>query len=58
MTVGTWVHMLLLGAVVIGTTNWEAEAKKAKERVGVTHEPPRERRLSEDAANAVDIFSM
>jgi MATE family multidrug resistance protein len=35
MTVGTWVHMLLLGAVVIGTTNWEAEAKKAKERVGV-----------------------
>jgi MATE family multidrug resistance protein len=37
MTVGTWVHMLLLGAVVVGTTNWEAEAKKANERVGVTH---------------------
>jgi MATE family multidrug resistance protein len=33
LTVGTWVHMLLLGAVVVGTTNWEAEAKKAKERV-------------------------
>jgi MATE family multidrug resistance protein len=38
LTVGTWVHMLLLGAVVVGTTNWEAEAKKANERVGgVTH---------------------
>jgi MATE family multidrug resistance protein len=38
MTVGTWVHMLLLGAVVVGTTNWEAEAKKANERVGgVSH---------------------
>jgi MATE family multidrug resistance protein len=34
MTVGTCLHMLLLGAVVVGTTNWEAEAKKAKERVG------------------------
>jgi MATE family multidrug resistance protein len=34
LTVGTWVHMFLLGAVVVGTTNWEAEAKKAKERVG------------------------
>jgi hypothetical protein len=61
MTVGTWVHMLLLGAVVVGTTNWEAEAKKAKERVGVgsTHESPaRKRRLSEDAVNAVEIFSV
>jgi MATE family multidrug resistance protein len=34
MTVGTWVHMLLLFAVVVGTTNWDAEAKKANERVG------------------------
>jgi hypothetical protein len=60
MTVGTWVHMLLLGAVVVGTTNWEAEAKKAKERVGVgTHESPaRKRRLSEDAVNAVEILSI
>jgi MATE family multidrug resistance protein len=36
LTVGTWVHMLLLGAVVVGTTNWETEAKKANERVGGT----------------------
>jgi Na+-driven multidrug efflux pump len=33
MTVGTWVHMLLLMVVVVGTTNWDTEAKKAKDRV-------------------------
>jgi hypothetical protein len=33
MTTGTWVHMLLLALVVGGTTNWEVEARKAKERV-------------------------
>ena len=33
MTAGTWVHMLLLLFVVIGTTNWKNEANKAKERV-------------------------
>lgn len=33
MTTGTWVHMLLLGAVVWGTTDWKVEAIKARERV-------------------------
>jgi len=33
MTTGTWVHMLLLALVVGTTTNWEHEARKAKERV-------------------------
>jgi len=33
MTSGTWVHMLLLAVVVGATTNWNLEAKKAKERV-------------------------
>jgi len=33
MTVGTWCHMILLAAVVMGTTNWSKEAQKAKQRV-------------------------
>jgi hypothetical protein len=33
MTTGTWIHMLLLALVVGSTTNWEVEARKAKERV-------------------------
>jgi multidrug resistance protein, MATE family len=33
MTTGTWVHMLLLGLAVFGTTDWKLEARKAKERV-------------------------
>jgi MATE family multidrug resistance protein len=33
MTTGTWVHMLLLALVVGSTTDWEVEARKAKQRV-------------------------
>lgn len=33
MTLGTWVHMVLLGIVVVTSTDWEMEAEKAKERV-------------------------
>eukprot|EP00934_Nitzschia_sp_Nitz4_P001442 Nitzschia sp. Nitz4//scaffold271_size25734//12242//13909//NITZ4_008304-RA/size25734-processed-gene-0.8-mRNA-1//-1//CDS//3329545209//1442//frame0 len=33
MTVGTWSHMIMLATVVGWTTNWDMEAKKAKERV-------------------------
>jgi MATE family multidrug resistance protein len=33
MTVGTWVHMILLGFVVFGTTDWVMEAKKVKARL-------------------------
>ena len=33
MTTGTWVHMVLLALVVGLTTDWEVEARKAKERV-------------------------
>mmetsp|Transcript_32833 Transcript_32833/g.49524 ORF Transcript_32833/g.49524 Transcript_32833/m.49524 type:complete len:535 (+) Transcript_32833:107-1711(+) len=32
LTVGTWIHLLLLAIVVIGTTNWNMEAQKARER--------------------------
>jgi len=35
MTVGTWVHMLLLAAVVIGATDWKVEAEKARKRVAI-----------------------
>jgi len=47
MTVGTWTHMLLLLAVVVGTTDWEVEAKKAKERLDTQQEDPHERRQVE-----------
>lgn len=33
MATGTWVHMLLLAIVVGLSTNWELEARNAKERV-------------------------
>lgn len=33
MTLGTWIHMLLLALVVGCTTNWSREAEKAKERL-------------------------
>jgi multidrug resistance protein, MATE family len=33
MTIGTWTHMLLLAGVVVFTTNWTTEARKAKERM-------------------------
>lgn len=33
MTAGTYAHMFLLAAVVIGTTDWKDEAHKAKQRV-------------------------
>lgn len=36
MTTGTWVHMLLLALVVWSTTDWEREARKAKERVAIS----------------------
>jgi len=42
MTAGTWCHMLLLAAVVIGTTDWNAEAHKARQRV-VANQAHRER---------------
>ena len=42
MTVGTWVHMLLLGVVVLFSTNWEVEAKRAEDRLDAQrrHHPP------------------
>ena len=33
MTTGTWLHMLLLAVVVAVTTDWELEAKTARQRV-------------------------
>jgi hypothetical protein len=29
----SWVHMLLLGAVVLRYTNWDDEARKAQQRM-------------------------
>jgi len=42
MTAGTWCHMLLLAVVVMCTTNWEAEAHKARQRV-ITDKTQRKR---------------
>lgn len=39
MTVGTWVHMVLLGIVVIGTIDWAKEARKAKARLSDEYHP-------------------
>jgi MATE family multidrug resistance protein len=33
MTVGTWVHMLLLAVLVLSCTDWPAEARKAHARM-------------------------
>ncbi|CAB9524270.1 Protein DETOXIFICATION [Seminavis robusta] len=33
LTLGTWLHMGMLAMVVIATTNWQAEAFKAKQRL-------------------------
>jgi MATE family multidrug resistance protein len=32
MTVGTWIHMILLGSTVLFTTNWKQEQRKAIQR--------------------------
>jgi multidrug resistance protein, MATE family len=33
LTIGTWVHMILLAIVVVSTTDWRIEAQKALKRV-------------------------
>ena len=38
MTIGTWTHMLLLAAVVVFSTSWNTEARKAKERMEADEE--------------------
>lgn len=38
MTVGTYVHMVLLALVVAGTTNWSREAERAKARITLDKE--------------------
>jgi hypothetical protein len=38
MTLGTWVHMILLAIVVVATTNWQFEAYKAKLRLSHANE--------------------
>ena len=35
MTTGTWTHMLLLGVVVLGATDWGKQAIKAQERLSL-----------------------
>ena len=32
LTMGTWIHMILLAVVVGFTTDWQAEALRAKQR--------------------------
>lgn len=38
LTIGTWTHMLLLATVVMFTTNWDTEVRKAKERLDTDDE--------------------
>lgn len=59
MTIGTWVHMLLLCIVVVVSTDWEVEAKKANKRMNVHHHgSARERRPSEDTVNAIGLLNL
>lgn len=37
MTAGTWVHMILLGILVVGTINWDHEVLRAKARIRAQH---------------------
>lgn len=46
MTAGTVIHLLLLFALVVGTTDWKLEARKAQERLSCEHQSHVER--SED----------
>lgn len=58
MTVGTWVHMVLLGVVVLGATDWDKEARKAKARLGTPKEIERCLSAKEDTLNSIDMLSM
>jgi multidrug resistance protein, MATE family len=58
MTTGTWIHMLLLGAVVLGATDWDKEAKKAKSRLGTPKEIECRLAAMEDTLNSIDMLSM
>jgi multidrug resistance protein, MATE family len=40
LTIGTWVHMILLAMVVVFTTNWKEEALKAQKRVSKEEKLP------------------
>lgn len=53
MTVGTWVHMLLLAFVVITTTDWTHEAYRAKERLVVHGETVEILESAQDEPNIV-----
>lgn len=60
MTAGTWVHMLLLAIVVLTTTNWKNEAKKAKERLS-EHDTPEKANTDvggEEMQNSVDVLAI
>lgn len=35
-TIGTWLHVLLLGFAVVRGTDWDEEARKARERIGTS----------------------
>ena len=37
MTMGTWIHFILLLVAVLGTINWRKEVIKAQERVSQSH---------------------
>jgi multidrug resistance protein, MATE family len=63
MTVGTYVHMVLLALVVVGTTNWSREAERAKARMSLEKEGGRlgigsPLKDIREEANAVGIMSL
>eukprot|EP00978_Attheya_sp_CCMP212_P000055 scaffold131_cov55-Attheya_sp.AAC.3 len=53
LTTGTYVHMLLLAIVVVCSTNWEVESRKAKERLALE-----KHKVTHQKENQVDMRSI
>lgn len=61
LTIGTWLHMLLLSAVVLvgpAAIDWDKEAVKAKARVGTPAEIKRRLSATQDTLNCIDMLSI
>eukprot|EP00550_Attheya_septentrionalis_P005229 CAMPEP_0198286538 /NCGR_PEP_ID=MMETSP1449-20131203/5605_1 /TAXON_ID=420275 /ORGANISM="Attheya septentrionalis, Strain CCMP2084" /LENGTH=573 /DNA_ID=CAMNT_0043984315 /DNA_START=158 /DNA_END=1879 /DNA_ORIENTATION=+ len=54
LTTGTYVHMLLLAIVVVCSTNWEVESRKAKERLALE----KHTKVTHQEDNQVDMRSI
>jgi len=62
MTIGTWVHMILLAMAVVGMIHWEAEAGRARERVAgeKSHDQQQKKQKPTDVQlrNSLDIIDV